>query len=240
MKLEVPGFRPRVIDDSLYRLLDDFRAFRHKFRHSYAFELDWRESSWWLASLVQPPRPSTPRCETSSGSWTSSSENLSRVARPGSGEGCRLGLFADHGKPASFHSAAGSDEAGGAPAWQPGFGTHLVSGSASVTLQGFIVFLPRRPESKFRGPGSRVNPPQATPKPSQRPRGTPQELRPTNAPKSPSALRAGLSANALLAREPTRADSAAVCPDPRPEKKEAPANCAGARLSGIVPESLLR
>ncbi len=41
MTLEVPGFRPRVIDETLYRLLDDFRAFRHKFRHSYSFELDW-------------------------------------------------------------------------------------------------------------------------------------------------------------------------------------------------------
>lgn len=41
MTLEVPGFRPRVIDDELYRILDDFRAFRHKFRHSYSFELDW-------------------------------------------------------------------------------------------------------------------------------------------------------------------------------------------------------
>jgi uncharacterized protein YutE (UPF0331/DUF86 family) len=41
MTLEVVGFRHRVIDEELYRLLDDFRAFRHKFRHSYAFELDW-------------------------------------------------------------------------------------------------------------------------------------------------------------------------------------------------------
>ena len=41
MKIEIPGFRPRVIDDHLYILLDDFRSFRHKFRHLYAFELDW-------------------------------------------------------------------------------------------------------------------------------------------------------------------------------------------------------
>ncbi|MCK4485558.1 MAG: hypothetical protein KAU38_02215 [Desulfobacterales bacterium] len=41
MKLEISGFRPRVIDEELYRLLDDFRAFRHRFRHLYAFELDW-------------------------------------------------------------------------------------------------------------------------------------------------------------------------------------------------------
>lgn len=43
MKLEIPGYRPRVIDNELYTLLDDFRAFRHKFRHTYAFELDWEK-----------------------------------------------------------------------------------------------------------------------------------------------------------------------------------------------------
>ncbi|BBO81329.1 antitoxin [Desulfosarcina ovata] len=41
MKMEISGYRPRVIDDELYARLDDFRAFRHKFRHAYAFELDW-------------------------------------------------------------------------------------------------------------------------------------------------------------------------------------------------------
>jgi len=41
MKLEIPGFRPKLIDEEVYRLLDDFRAFRHKFRHSYSFNLDW-------------------------------------------------------------------------------------------------------------------------------------------------------------------------------------------------------
>ena len=41
MKIDVPGFRPKVIDEELYTLLDDLRAFRHKFRHSYSFELDW-------------------------------------------------------------------------------------------------------------------------------------------------------------------------------------------------------
>jgi hypothetical protein len=43
MKMEISGYRPRVIDDELYRLLDDFRAFRHKFRHTYGFELDWEK-----------------------------------------------------------------------------------------------------------------------------------------------------------------------------------------------------
>ena len=41
MKIEVAGYRPKVIDDELFLLLDDFSAFRHKFRYAYAFELDW-------------------------------------------------------------------------------------------------------------------------------------------------------------------------------------------------------
>jgi hypothetical protein len=41
MHLEIHGFRPKLIDEDLFRLLDDFRAFRHKFRHLYSFELDW-------------------------------------------------------------------------------------------------------------------------------------------------------------------------------------------------------
>jgi len=41
MRLAVPGHRPAVIDDELYRLLDDFRGFRHVFRNCYTFELDW-------------------------------------------------------------------------------------------------------------------------------------------------------------------------------------------------------
>lgn len=41
MTLEIQGFRPRVLSDQLYLLLDDFRGFRHKFRNAYSFELDW-------------------------------------------------------------------------------------------------------------------------------------------------------------------------------------------------------
>jgi len=43
MKLVIPGYRPAMIDEGLYRLLDDFRAFRHIFRHSYSFDLDWEK-----------------------------------------------------------------------------------------------------------------------------------------------------------------------------------------------------
>lgn len=41
MKLAVSGYRPAVIDEELYLLLEDFRGFRHVFRHCYSFELDW-------------------------------------------------------------------------------------------------------------------------------------------------------------------------------------------------------
>lgn len=41
MRLEIQGYRPAVIDEQLYRLLDDFRGFRHVFRNAYSFELDW-------------------------------------------------------------------------------------------------------------------------------------------------------------------------------------------------------
>jgi hypothetical protein len=41
MRLHIDGYRPAVIDDELYRLLEDFRGFRHVFRNAYSFELDW-------------------------------------------------------------------------------------------------------------------------------------------------------------------------------------------------------
>jgi hypothetical protein len=41
MRLNIEGYRPAVIDDELYRLLQDFRGFRHVFRNAYSFELDW-------------------------------------------------------------------------------------------------------------------------------------------------------------------------------------------------------
>ncbi len=41
MKLEIHGYRPALISHELYRQLDDFRGFRHRFRHAYGFELDW-------------------------------------------------------------------------------------------------------------------------------------------------------------------------------------------------------
>ena len=41
MRLQIDGYRPAVIDEELYRLLQDFRGFRHVFRNPYSFELDW-------------------------------------------------------------------------------------------------------------------------------------------------------------------------------------------------------
>jgi hypothetical protein len=41
MKLTLPGYRPAVIDEALFSMLDDFRAFRHVYRRTYTFELDW-------------------------------------------------------------------------------------------------------------------------------------------------------------------------------------------------------
>lgn len=41
MKLEIVGYRPAVIDEELYRVLEDFHGFRYLYRHSYSFKLDW-------------------------------------------------------------------------------------------------------------------------------------------------------------------------------------------------------
>ena len=43
MKLDIDDIRPAVISNELFKLLDDFRAFRHVFRHIYSDELDWEK-----------------------------------------------------------------------------------------------------------------------------------------------------------------------------------------------------
>jgi len=53
MKISIKGYRPSVIDNELYLLLDDFRAFRHKFRHSYGFELEWEKESLLVKKFEQ-------------------------------------------------------------------------------------------------------------------------------------------------------------------------------------------
>ena len=52
MRMDIPGYRPKVIDNDLYIILDDFRAFRHKFRHAYAFELDWEREQLVARKLL--------------------------------------------------------------------------------------------------------------------------------------------------------------------------------------------
>ena len=41
MKLEIPGYRPRLLDEETFVLLNELRGFRHVFRHCYSFQLDW-------------------------------------------------------------------------------------------------------------------------------------------------------------------------------------------------------
>lgn len=43
MKLHIPGYRPALIDQALFTILDEFRGFRHVYRHSYTFQLDWEK-----------------------------------------------------------------------------------------------------------------------------------------------------------------------------------------------------
>ncbi len=43
LTLGIEGIRPAFLSQESYRLLDNLRAFRHFFRHAYAFELDQRK-----------------------------------------------------------------------------------------------------------------------------------------------------------------------------------------------------
>ena len=43
MTIEIDGVRPRVISPELAEELDDYRKFRHMFRHAYAAELRWKK-----------------------------------------------------------------------------------------------------------------------------------------------------------------------------------------------------
>lgn len=45
MTMEIDGIRPRVITPDLMDELDDYRGFRHMFRHAYAGELRWKKMS---------------------------------------------------------------------------------------------------------------------------------------------------------------------------------------------------
>lgn len=43
MTLEIPDIRPSIISRDLAEELDEYRRFRHMFRHSYGSELRWRK-----------------------------------------------------------------------------------------------------------------------------------------------------------------------------------------------------
>jgi len=43
MTIEIPDLRPKVISRDLAEELDEYRRFRHMFRHSYGSELRWRK-----------------------------------------------------------------------------------------------------------------------------------------------------------------------------------------------------
>lgn len=43
MTIEIDGVRPRVISPEMAEELDDYRKFRHLFRHAYAGELRWKK-----------------------------------------------------------------------------------------------------------------------------------------------------------------------------------------------------
>ncbi len=43
MTIEIEGIRPRVISAEFAEELDDYRRFRHMFRHAYAGELRWKK-----------------------------------------------------------------------------------------------------------------------------------------------------------------------------------------------------
>ncbi|MEW5768012.1 MAG: hypothetical protein AB1797_10390 [bacterium] len=40
MKMEISGVRPALISEEGYKMIDELRAFRHRFRHAYTYELD--------------------------------------------------------------------------------------------------------------------------------------------------------------------------------------------------------
>ncbi|MCD6214751.1 MAG: hypothetical protein J7J46_07230 [Candidatus Desulfofervidus sp.] len=43
MSISIEGIRPALLSAEAYKLLDNLRAFRHFFRHAYAYEIDSRK-----------------------------------------------------------------------------------------------------------------------------------------------------------------------------------------------------
>lgn len=53
MAIEIPGVRPRVISPEVAEELDEYRRFRHLFRHAYASELRWKKMSHLAENLPE-------------------------------------------------------------------------------------------------------------------------------------------------------------------------------------------
>lgn len=51
MKLEIGNIRPAVINSDLVPILDEYRRFRHLFRHAYSIQLDWEKINSLILKL---------------------------------------------------------------------------------------------------------------------------------------------------------------------------------------------
>jgi hypothetical protein len=60
MSLELQGVRPAVLTVELVSVLEDYLEFRHFFRHSYGFDLDWDE----LKPKAENLKPTFEKLET--------------------------------------------------------------------------------------------------------------------------------------------------------------------------------
>jgi hypothetical protein len=51
MKLDIENVRPAVIRSDLVPFLDEYRRFRHLFRHAYNIQLDWEKTDLLITKL---------------------------------------------------------------------------------------------------------------------------------------------------------------------------------------------
>lgn len=45
MTFEIKGIRPALVGEKSFRLFDNFRAFRHRLRHSYMYDIERAEEA---------------------------------------------------------------------------------------------------------------------------------------------------------------------------------------------------
>ena len=53
MKIPIEGVRPALLSEEAFKLLDSLRAFRHFFRHAYAYDLDPRKVALVLEDALK-------------------------------------------------------------------------------------------------------------------------------------------------------------------------------------------